>query len=47
MTAKEELRPAKQGANVFKLIGPVLLKQSPQDAIMAVESRLAFIEKEK
>lgn len=33
-------------ANIYKLIGPVLLKQDKTEAVMAVNSRLEFIEKE-
>lgn len=33
-------------ANIFKLVGPVLLKQDRNEARMAVNGRLEFIEKE-
>ncbi|KAF2144794.1 uncharacterized protein K452DRAFT_285127 [Aplosporella prunicola CBS 121167] len=33
-------------ANVYKLVGPVLLKQDKSEAVMAVKGRLEFIEKE-
>lgn len=33
-------------SNIYKLIGPVLLKQEKTEATMAVNSRLEFIEKE-
>jgi prefoldin beta subunit len=33
-------------ANIYKQIGPVLLKQDKAEAVMAVNSRLEFIEKE-
>ncbi|PWY87932.1 Prefoldin [Aspergillus sclerotioniger CBS 115572] len=33
-------------ANIYKLIGPVLLKQDKNEALMAVKGRLEFIEKE-
>lgn len=33
-------------SNIFKLVGPVLLKQEKSDATMAVNGRLEFIEKE-
>ena len=33
-------------SNIYKLIGPVLLKQDKTDATSAVEGRLEFIEKE-
>ncbi|BCS22243.1 tubulin-binding prefolding complex subunit YKE2 [Aspergillus puulaauensis] len=32
--------------NIFKFIGPVLLKQDKSEALMAVNGRLEFIEKE-
>jgi prefoldin beta subunit len=33
-------------ANIYKQIGPVLLKQDKTEAVMAVNGRLEFIEKE-
>ncbi|KAJ5239589.1 prefoldin subunit 6 [Penicillium chermesinum] len=33
-------------SNIYKLVGPVLLKQEKSDAVMAVNGRLEFIEKE-
>lgn len=33
-------------ANIYKLIGPVLLKQDRGEAVRTVEGRLEFIEKE-
>ncbi|KAJ6083417.1 hypothetical protein N7467_007552 [Penicillium canescens] len=33
-------------SNIFKLVGPVLLKQDKTEATMAVNGRLEFIEKE-
>ncbi|OJJ99272.1 tubulin-binding prefolding complex subunit YKE2 [Aspergillus aculeatinus CBS 121060] len=33
-------------SNIYKLIGPVLLKQDKTEAVMAVNGRLEFIEKE-
>lgn len=33
-------------ANIYKLVGPVLLKQEKTEATMAVNGRLEFIEKE-
>ncbi|PYH41913.1 tubulin-binding prefolding complex subunit YKE2, partial [Aspergillus saccharolyticus JOP 1030-1] len=33
-------------SNIYKLIGPVLLKQDKTEAMMAVNGRLEFIEKE-
>lgn len=35
-----------EDANIYKLVGPVLLKQDKSEAVMAVNSRLEFIEKE-
>lgn len=37
----------KQGAGkIYKLVGPVLLAQDKSEAVMAVQARLDFIEKE-
>lgn len=37
----------KQGASkIYKLVGPVLLAQDKSEAVMAVQARLEFIEKE-
>ncbi|KAI9643656.1 Prefoldin subunit 6 [Ciborinia camelliae] len=33
-------------SNIYKLVGPVLLKQDKTEAVMAVDGRLEFIEKE-
>ncbi|KAG9244324.1 Prefoldin [Calycina marina] len=33
-------------ANIYKLVGPVLLKQDKMEAVMAVDGRLEFIENE-
>ncbi|KAJ5751622.1 Prefoldin subunit 6 [Penicillium odoratum] len=33
-------------SNIFKMVGPVLLKQDKTEAVMAVNGRLEFIEKE-
>ncbi|MCJ1277909.1 hypothetical protein MMC21_005723 [Puttea exsequens] len=33
-------------SNIYKLVGPVLLKQDRSEAVMAVEGRLDFIERE-
>lgn len=33
-------------AKIYKLVGPVLLKQDKTEATMAVNGRLEFIEKE-
>lgn len=33
-------------SNIYKLVGPVLLKQDKSEATMAVNGRLEFIEKE-
>jgi len=36
----------KDDANIYKLVGPVLLKQDKTEAVLAVDSRLQYIEKE-
>ena len=33
-------------SNIYKLVGPVLLKQERSEAVMAVNGRLEFIERE-
>lgn len=33
-------------ANIYKLVGPVLLKQDKTEAVLAVDGRLEFIEGE-
>lgn len=33
-------------SNIYKLVGPVLLKQDKSEAVMAVKGRLEFIDKE-
>ncbi|EAW09520.1 tubulin-binding prefolding complex subunit YKE2 [Aspergillus clavatus NRRL 1] len=33
-------------SNIYKIVGPVLLKQEKNEAVMAVNGRLEFIEKE-
>jgi prefoldin beta subunit len=35
-----------EDANIYKLVGPVLLKQEKSEAVMAVDGRLEFIENE-
>ncbi|WEW60503.1 Prefoldin subunit 6 [Emydomyces testavorans] len=45
-SVQKEFSTLDDDANIYKLIGPVLLKQDKTDAVMAVDGRLAFIEKE-
>lgn len=45
-TEVQEFARLSDDAHVFKLVGPVLLKQDKTDAVMAVDGRLDFIEKE-
>ncbi|RHZ44509.1 tubulin-binding prefolding complex subunit YKE2 [Aspergillus thermomutatus] len=35
-----------EDSNIYKIVGPVLLKQDKNEAVMAVNGRLEFIEKE-
>ncbi|KAH8661456.1 Prefoldin [Tricladium varicosporioides] len=35
-----------EDANIYKLVGPVLLKQEKTEAVLAVDGRLEYIEKE-
>ncbi|KAI9809642.1 MAG: hypothetical protein M1825_000074 [Sarcosagium campestre] len=43
---QKEFSKLDDGANIYKLVGPVLLKQDRSEAVMAVDGRLEFIEKE-
>ncbi|PYH98291.1 putative prefoldin subunit 6 [Aspergillus ellipticus CBS 707.79] len=43
---QKEFDSLSDDSNIYKLIGPVLLKQDKKEAIMAVNGRLEFIEKE-
>ncbi|KAE8153947.1 putative prefoldin subunit 6 [Aspergillus avenaceus] len=43
---QREFNSLDDDANIYKLIGPVLLKQEKNEALMAVNGRLEFIEKE-
>lgn len=43
---KKEFDALKEEANIYKQVGPVLLKQDKQEAVMAVNGRLEFIDKE-
>ncbi|KAL4747306.1 hypothetical protein BDW72DRAFT_183060 [Aspergillus terricola var. indicus] len=45
-SVQSEFNSLDDDANIFKLIGPVLLKQDKSEALMAVNGRLEFIEKE-
>ncbi|KAJ9244031.1 KE2 family protein [Paecilomyces variotii] len=43
---QKEFASLDEDANIYKLVGPVLLKQDKTEATMAVDGRLEFIEKE-
>ncbi|KAJ4300712.1 Prefoldin subunit 6 [Kalmusia sp. IMI 367209] len=45
-TVKKEFDLLDDDANIYKQIGPVLLKQDKTEAVMAVNGRLEFINKE-
>ncbi|KAF2702713.1 Prefoldin beta-like protein [Pleomassaria siparia CBS 279.74] len=45
-TVNKEFALLDDDANIYKQIGPVLLKQDKTEAVMAVNGRLEFIEKE-
>ncbi|KAH7393935.1 Prefoldin [Phaeosphaeria sp. MPI-PUGE-AT-0046c] len=45
-TVKKEFDILDDDANIYKQIGPVLLKQDKTEAVMAVNSRLEYIDKE-
>ena len=42
----QEFSTLDDGAKIYKLVGPVLLKQDRSEAVLAVDGRLEFIEKE-
>lgn len=43
---REELSRVGEGRNVYKLVGPVLIPQEPDDACATVGTRIGFIEGE-
>ncbi|KAI9886626.1 MAG: hypothetical protein M1823_001540 [Watsoniomyces obsoletus] len=43
---QKEFAGLKDDANIYKLVGPVLLKQEKTEATLAVDGRLEFIDKE-
>jgi prefoldin beta subunit len=43
---RQEFASLEDDANIYKLVGPVLLKQEKTEAVMAVDGRLEFIENE-
>jgi len=43
---QKEFATLEDDANIYKLVGPVLLKQDKTEAVMAVDGRLDFIDKE-
>ncbi|OAX81610.1 hypothetical protein ACJ72_04053 [Emergomyces africanus] len=45
-SVQKEFNSLDSDANIYKLVGPILLKQDKRDATMAVDGRLDFIEKE-
>ncbi|KAL6149838.1 Prefoldin subunit 6 [Exserohilum turcicum] len=45
-TVKKEFDIVDDAANIYKQIGPVLLKQDKTEAVMAVNGRLEFIDKQ-
>lgn len=42
----QEFTKLAEDANIYKLVGPVLLKQDKSEAILAVNGRLEYIEKD-
>ncbi|KAI4135672.1 MAG: hypothetical protein LQ347_000482 [Umbilicaria vellea] len=42
----KEFSKLAEDANIYKLVGPVLLKQEKSEAVLAVNGRLQYIEKE-
>ncbi|MCJ1442504.1 MAG: hypothetical protein MMC23_003000 [Stictis urceolatum] len=43
---QKEFKKLEDGATIYKLVGPVLLKQDKVEATMAVDGRLEYIENE-
>lgn len=43
---RKEFASLDDDSNIYKLVGPVLLKQEKSEAVMTVDGRLEFIEKE-
>ncbi|MCJ1250263.1 hypothetical protein MMC30_007489 [Trapelia coarctata] len=43
---QKEFAKLADDANIYKLVGPVLLKQDRTEAVLGVDGRLEFIEKE-
>ncbi|CAD6455233.1 dbf687b8-2e31-424a-a168-d44e509db9af [Sclerotinia trifoliorum] len=43
---QKEFAALSSESNIYKLVGPVLLKQDKTEAVMAVDGRLEFIDKE-
>lgn len=43
---QREFASLDESANIYKLVGPVLLKQDKTEAVLAVDGRLEFIENE-
>lgn len=42
----QEFKSLDDEANIYKLVGPVLLKQDKTEAVLAVDGRLEFIDNE-
>lgn len=42
----QEFAKLSEDANIYKLVGPVLLKQDRGEAVLTVDGRLDFIEKD-
>ncbi|QSZ31485.1 hypothetical protein DSL72_001050 [Monilinia vaccinii-corymbosi] len=45
-SSTQEFAALDSNSNIYKLVGPVLLKQDKAEAVMAVDGRLEFIDKE-
>ncbi|RDW67986.1 hypothetical protein BP5796_07227 [Coleophoma crateriformis] len=43
---QKEFKSLDDDANIYKLVGPVLLKQDKTEAVLAVDGRLEFIDNE-
>ncbi|KAI9822574.1 MAG: hypothetical protein M1827_000293 [Pycnora praestabilis] len=45
-SVQKEFAKLAEDANIYKLVGPVLLRQDKSEAVLAVDGRLDYIEKE-
>lgn len=46
LCARQEFASMDEDETIYKLVGPVLLKQEKQEAVSTINGRLDFIDKE-